>query len=491
MTGELDFVLDAFKNGSECSTSQIIEHMYYNEIKDYNLLDQNEKKELKLRLHRKGIYHINKLVEQGILQVTKYGSKGEKHYQLGNYRNTIIKFPQKHIEISKNPFEIKGFEIEKDKGILFEQKPFGIMLNAAIINSNNLQSLSQILSILKESYKEINDVIAIANCEKILSQSSMTELQNFFSSINSMLRGERKLSLIIDLDNPYSTDIIKICHLLAGENSESTDLIFLLMEDDLIGKTKILSNILDIVQEAKIKFNVSQKPLISFSGKCGAYLTTIPKNTIQPITTNTVAIDLARIKQHKLTASQITDLFKRIFKSMHYININQKMDHENLFPTINSLQGDVEIANNCIRVWNYDWKQDEYLFQLLEEISQDMKEFTKTQENIYKSCGFPITFNIKLGSAYNSFNDKLSPRQYEKSMVNNFEGLKHLAQTYLKIRLKYDGLFNQGDRVRVFRNQGNSKEMLREIHYLLTRDIKFFTYDFRSIKKIINLRDFM
>lgn len=476
MAGEQELILELFKHGKEFSTTEIVEKIYSEE------LHEEKNTDIKAKYHRKLIYHLNKLVENRVLKVSGYKSKGEKCFSIA--RDIIVELPNKKLKLARKDFDLSGLELDQDS--VFEYKPFGIMINSAIINAQDLE-LSQLSCMLKEVYSEINDVIAVHRAEHLFTISNLEELEHFFIGIEAIL-DRRKLVFIFDYNNPKTKYLNKIFSLLKNKNIE---LVILLDDRNFLSQSSDLQHFFEEMKDNDLKINISENAEeISYSGNTGVYSTELGDELLEIVGINSVCLDLEKIKE--FSASEIKDKLMRIVKGLHHVNIYQQIEFENIFPVLSSYQGKISKGANSIRIWNYDWKNDEYLLELFEDLKEEILLFTRTEENIYMSCGIPMSFKIKLGSAFRSFNrEKLSKRNYQKEVVYGFSDLKDNFSQLLRFRAKYFSLFETGDRLRIFRNSENTKTLLQEMHFILSSNIPYFTYDFRTMNKEINLRDFM
>ncbi len=381
MAGEQELILELFKDGKEYSTSEVVNAIYA------DIVSVDPSLNTKAKLHRKLIYHLNKLVDNKILRVSSYKSKGEKVFRAA--RDLIIDLPHNKVVISNKELSLKGLE-QEDSVIQF--KPFGIMINSLMINAISLD-LSNLSTMLKDLYKEVNDVIAILNIEHLLASSSIDELNNFFSGITKIIN-DRKLSLLINYKNPKAHYLGKAYSCL--KNNENIEVILMLREEDFLSKTKELVNSIDALKDAGLKINISvNSSRVSFSGNGGAYTTRINDEDqsanqfanqfgnqfgdqidndriVSVVSTNTVCVDIAKIKA--LPAKKIKELLMKITKGLHHVNAHQQLESEKLFPIIKSYGGKITRGKNSIRFWNYNWKTDEQLLNLIEEIKEEREK---------------------------------------------------------------------------------------------------------------------
>jgi len=156
-----------------------------------------------------------------------------------------------------------------------------------------------------------------------------------------------------------------------------------------------------------------------------------------------------------------------------------------------------------IRLWNYDLlfssePNDDTGFVIFNDLLisavDELDEFCKSEETIFRSCGIPIRFKVVLSSAFRRFDkDFLSPRIYKKVLIKGLSD--YYSESVIRDIRRRESLyrvFKGGDRVRFFRDSRSlSEEIISEFHYLLNNHyLPFFTYDFRDLKGELTLNSF-
>ena len=82
-------IIALFKNkGSEISTGELLNYVYGSEAS--KVANNADSKREMAQMHRKLLYHINKLVENGILRFSRHGEKGHKFFALNIGENEEI-----------------------------------------------------------------------------------------------------------------------------------------------------------------------------------------------------------------------------------------------------------------------------------------------------------------------------------------------------------------------------------------------------------------
>ena len=161
----------------------------------------------------------------------------------------------------------------------------------------------------------------------------------------------------------------------------------------------------------------------------------------------------------------------------------QRRKSDLLFAPLNKLNGSNQskffsYSFNYIRLWNYDVAmvkneqgindatliEPEDFILLLNNIVEEIDEFCKSEETVFKSCGIPIRFRIYLSSAFRKFDkDFLSKRSYKKMSIRSIKDFSSDSLIAdLKIREKLLDVFKGGDRVRFFRTGDFTTEEIME-----------------------------
>ena len=82
-------IVNFFRDGKDHTTSEVVVRLYPQEMErierqlaDPVVLEKDAIKEERARLHRRVLHHINRLVSDGILEVTQIQARGEKGYRI-------------------------------------------------------------------------------------------------------------------------------------------------------------------------------------------------------------------------------------------------------------------------------------------------------------------------------------------------------------------------------------------------------------------------
>lgn len=531
----------------EFSTTEIVVQVFEKEYEESQKYIHNETNDSELerlgrrskaRLHRKLLYHLNNLTESGLLIVPKTEGKGEKFFALN---------PEKKVNGTKDEEVKRVFESvstlnEDDAFILsglesyeeakfvkkFDSKNWIKKLNAILIDSEMKKSCKEVYALINEVYPNFNDVIGLYGFEKIVDLDSLQELSNFIKKTDLDMKDYNKhMNIIIDLNNTSNsvklTDFVSTFSEIAPEK---VHMIFRLSKKSISNHTRVLKQIIKSFADQKIKINIQNTDLSSapyLVGRAGAYtiseqewdsyLTFVRGKTIGICFSETsLYVDVYRFFNSGKSVSDFREFLLKAARALLLATTAQRKSSDLLFKSLNVMNGESQskfflFSYNYIRLWNYDisdaYDSDDWrkrfdfnnFVAMLKSSVEEMNEFCKSEETIFKSCGIPIRFNIALSSAFNRFDENfLSKRIYTKITIkgqNDFSE-KSVADYLLRRELLVK-LFSGGDRIRFFRSADYTQEqVLSEFNHLLTHfQAPFFCYDFRTRKGELTLDNFI
>lgn len=531
----------------EFSTTEIVVQVFEKEYEDSQNYINNETQDSELerigrrnkaRLHRKLLYHLNNLSESGLLVVTRTKGKGEKFFALNPEKKVN---GEKDEEVKKvfesvsalneeDAFILSGLESYEDAKLVkkFDHKNWVTKLNAILIDAAMKKDCKEVYSLINEVYPNFNDVIGLFGFEKLINIDSLQELSNFIKKTDIDMKDYNKyLNILIDLNN--SSNSVKLSDFVSTFseiNPEKVHLIFRLSKKSISNHTRVLKQIIKSFAEQKIKINIQNIDLSSapyLVGRAGAYtlseqewdkyLTFVRGKTIGICFSETsLYVDVYRFFNSEKSVSEFREFLLKAARSLLLATTAQRKRSDLLFKSLNALNGENQskffsFSYNYIRLWNYDisdahdsddWRKRfdfNNFVAMIKSAVDEMNEFCKSEETIFKSCGIPIRFNIALSSAFNRFDEKfLSKRIYNKITIkgqNDFS--EKSVMDYMLRRELIIKLFSGGDRVRFFRSADYTQEqVLSEFNYLLTHfQAPFFCYDFRTRKGELTLDNFI
>jgi hypothetical protein len=537
-------IIQRFANepAREISTSELVKSVFikeYEEIKHYIYNEQRDRelvkigKRKKARLHRKLLYHLGVLTKDNILKVTRLLGKGEKYFAINSDKEVLRK---KDAEIknvlesvsSSNPdlFVLSGLESYEEQKIInrFDPQNWIAKINSLFIESDARSTINDLYLLLTQIYPNYNDCAGLLNFNVVIDGESLENLNAFVKKVNIDTRDYNKyLNLIIDLskikDSVKLTDFISSFAELAPER---VYIIFQTNSRALSNQTRFMRLLIKNFSEKKIRINIQNTDLHAapyMIGRAGAYtlqeddweeyLKHIRGKTIGLCCSQTsIYIDYYRFFKNGGSMSDFRELIQKAAKALLLATTTQRKKSDILFKPLNDLNSKSQnrfflYSQNYIRIWNYELSGEEdetanefsNFESLLKAAVENLDEFCKREETIFKSCGIPIRYKIVLSSAFKRFDaELLSPRAYNKITIKgssdfHAEGLIR----YIHGREQLFKIFQGGDRVRFFRTPNFvPDDIITEINFILNSyDLHLFSYDFKSRKGDVTLDNFM
>ena len=511
-------IVHLFKDNpsEEFSTKDVVMHLYPNFIKNNNYYDfgnkelDNTTKEKIEKAQRIVLYHLNKLVREEILKISRTGSKGKKFFVLNleEGEELFFKKNKRRILLSKPRETALPITGPENQNLVYRYDPesWTNKVNAILLQSNKFE-IQKLQNTLVECFSYVNDAICLNDFEGIIQNSSPKELEKFFYDLNHDCNDYGKnITLIIDVKNVENEwaiidGIKKLCEY-------STNKITFVLD----AKTKHLQDakgffedIARILVNAKKRFYVKNKDLHSppyILGNAGPYTFTEKDwdmyrkfNLLRSFGalcgSCTIVVDVEKFFTKIGKMDEFRKLITNSLKSLFIANASQRANaHEN-FKGLLKLNHEsptefFSSSRNYIRFWNYGWKQpnrdQQIMLNLIESTKKGVKEFSLTQESIYLACGMPTQFKIAFSCAFEGFTNKeTTKKDFSKMMASSTEELykEDLTQS-LKTKETICKIFDGGDRTRIIR-LGNKepKDIVREIDLLMNLyNIPLLCYDF-------------
>ncbi|MFP4568372.1 MAG: hypothetical protein ACLFN8_05510 [Candidatus Woesearchaeota archaeon] len=532
----------AKKEYSDISTSNLVKEIFKEECEEIQNLIQNPQRDTdliklgkrnKARLHRKLLYYLSKLTEENFLKITRIEGKGEKFFALNDDKIVTDKRSHNIQRVYSSTTTIKdevplltGIEQYEDERIVkrFDPQNWLTKINSFILEMQKIQNIKKLYDTLNELYPVFNDVIGLLNFQEIIDKHTPQELTNFIRKTDLDTKDYNKyINIIINLTN--IKNYIKISDYIDLFSDINPDKIFIIFQTNtktLSTQNRLMNNIIKRFSEKKIRINIQNLDLHKapyLVGRAGAY--TYSEEDWTDYTQNTrgktigiccsetsIYIDIYRTFKDKINYTSFRELIMKTSKALLLATAAQRKKSDILFKPINNLNPGYQnkffsISYNYIRLWNYDllFNQEDntdnkfLIFNdLLISTVDELDDFCKSEETIFRSCGIPIRFKIVLSSAFKRFDkDFLSPRIYKKVLIKNLQDYYN-EQIIKDIRRRESlyKVFKGGDRVRFFRDIHSSPdEIISELHMLLTNyNIPLFTYDFNTLKGEVTLNSF-
>ncbi len=515
-------ILNTFKKEplKEFSTTEIARatypELYARIIRDINIPTHDKKTMQKARrkkgqLHRKVLYHLNKLVEEDILRVSKIRGKGEKYFALAiEEGELVIEKKHKKIIISKPSVSTSLIDKYEAQKIIHKFDPAGWVnkINCILLESHLHTGLNKFYDLIYKCFSEINDAIGLNNFGYMIENSSQDNLREFIKKIDIDTKDhERYVSLILNMknirDDKKTGEFIKA---FAETNPRNVSLILKTESQQIRNHKPLFNTIIDALSEEEIKLNIQNNrvhraPIII--GKAGPY--TLKKEEWHDykhnirgktkglaISNTTIAIDVHRFFQQELGVKDFRSLLLKAAQTLLKINTTQKKKANEYFKILNNLNKPYTkkffaYSKNYMRFWNYDWreKKHEHIIELMESSKNEINNFCKTQQTIYKACGIPFNFDIVFSSVFSKYTQDLSSRRYIKTSIHKFQDYHDpLVSSFISTREKLFKIFEGGDRIRFFRTKSfEPEELIRELSFLMnTYALPLITYDFKERK---------
>jgi hypothetical protein len=474
----------------------------------------------KAQLHRKTLYHLNKLVSDGVLKVSSVHGKGEKYFSLNmDEGELVVEKKHKKIIISKPTISTSLIEEYEAKGIVHKFDPDGWItkLNCLLLESSKEQGINKFYELVYNCFPEVNDALGLNNFEQLIQTNTPENTEEVLKKLDIETKDhDRIVSIIINLknitDDNRVADFIKNFVKIKPRN---VNILFKAESKELKSHEKLFSSIIPEFAREELKLNIHNRkvhdaPMIL--GKAGPYTLReeewkdyeekIRGKTIGlAIASTSIIIDINRFFNSGLNINEFRKLLQKIANVLLKVSMTKNKKAGDYFKRLDDLNKPntkqfFAYEKNYIRLWNYDLAErgQEHLPELLESSHQEIKRFCSTQHTIYRACGIPFSFDIALSTVMRRFSTDLSQRRYAKATIRSFKDYQD-QETINQIQLKekLSSIFDGGDRTRFFRRgEFIPQDLLRELVFLMnTYDLPIITYDFKERKGEIKLTNFM
>ncbi|MBD3208859.1 hypothetical protein GF367_00375 [Candidatus Woesearchaeota archaeon] len=469
----------------------------------------------KAQLHRRLLYHLNRLREEGTITTSQIKNKGEKCYCLARHHPPGRQTP----ETPNAAPLLQHLEHYEEQGIIagYDKRGWHNRLNAVLIEAKAEDTTNTLHELLTTTGKHINDVIALHGTEQLLLQEDLTKLTSFIKQLDIDTRDNNKtISLLIDLTKAeqvkYTEDFFDTYALLAPPR---INIVLSVTKKFIDNHQRLIKHIIKSFADNNLKVNLHHKdvhdaPIIV--GKAGMYTLSEQEwdayqEEAEDATIGlcvgqvSIGVDVHRFFKHEKSDTAFRTFILKLARTLVESNTLQRRRADITFYELNKLNADphtfFRFANNYIRLWNYDWQEKDrpHFIELLRTTAEELKELCTTEETIFKSCGIPIRFNTTMSSTFSKFAPGLfSPRKYTKLSVTSTNVLHgEEMQQFITARERICKHFNHNDRIRIFRTTpADPDDVLKEIRYLLTEyAIPHLTYDFAQRRADLTLDRFM
>lgn len=458
---------------------------------------QREGLRAKAQLHRKLLYHLNKLVSAGILAVTGFRGRGEKLFSLAMDGNIEIIGKETRIRIHK-PEHIHTPIDGRQEFRIFRREDWLRSVNCIFVEGERFSSLTELSSRLTQILPTVNDTIGVLRAETVLSSGED------YAGILSLLEREveyRRLAFVFRITELKNIDsFVAFCREYCSLCPKNIDVVLAIHTNEWQEQREILLRVLPLFIASGMKINIKNNSVLTaplVSGQAGPY-TVLPADwkTYCSETrglrdglvacSSTMAIDVLELSQQKDSLHAAARLG---IESLFLGERAKRKGFSQSLRLLREMNISTDFSHWALRFWNYDLA-DELLLPRLSSARDVVRDFCSLQERVYRACGTPIRCSAWLTSTFGKFGG-VSARAYRKKTITGLSTLESMNE-HLRVREKLARFFI-GDRVRVFRKGGASPEIVfDEIAYLLrTYSLPLFTYDFSQLRGDTKLTEFL
>ena len=498
------------KEDIELSTSQILEQINISYSKLKQDLNSYNKKEI-AQIHRKALYHLNRLVDSGIIRIVKHGERGEKFFilSLNDNEEIIESFPKYKkrilpIRTTIPPMPIEGYE-QKEIVIKYEPTTWMDRLNSIVVFSEKINDKNQLYELITDKiFPVVNDTINLENFESLVNKQNTADT---LKRLNEDCESYGKLlSITINISEVRNKEnFLKILELVSQNNIKNINFVFSLTYTDMDEHFDLISKIIEVHLKNKKTFHIKNKRIHEspyFVGKAGPYCFTdkewklaeeLRKNVIcLGCSQSTAIVDVNKFyNEYGFDTKKFSAVLFDISKSALRANSLQRRKAGEFLKNLTNLNKEYEaeflnLSRNYIRFWNfgliYPGVSPELMLQMINKAKRKVNEFASAEETIYKSCGMTTRFKIALSCAFETA-AKLSPAEYAKIEISDFNDLyKKETKAKLTAREELCKTFDGGNEV-TFHYSGelSTQNITRQIGAILsTYNIPLFNYNFKE-----------
>lgn len=467
-------------------------------------------KRLKAKLHRKILYHLNKLVDEGILRLSREGSKGHKYFilNINPGEEILIERKRKKILLTKTNVPAMPIEGYEQKGMLYryESDTWIDRLNAILLECTQFADYNILLKTISDCFSNVNDVICLNDFESILQKNTIEEFSAFIRKLSIECDDfGKKINLVFDVTYFDKENIDKIhtaLNIFAQLQPENMTAVFDARVREFNQFSDFFEKVINLFMEKKIVFYIKNRDLhdspyiigksgpYSFDDKEWAYYKKEFSNKVKGIacTQSSIIVDVSRFFEETKDINEFRQLLLKIAKALLYANSMQRGKSEEYFRNIVKLSNPYNkeffmFSRNAIRFWNYETKEN--IPEILSSARTELNNFCTAEESIFTACGMPMRFKIAFSTAFKNINKKLSDEKFEPVHLTKIE---ELYSKDMKKRLKENegmfGIFDGGNEERFYRaGSATGEGIVKEIITILnTYKIPLFCYDFSTLR---------
>ncbi len=355
----------------EFSTNDLVRLVFseeYEEARKYIFNEQNDKgitllgKRKKARLHRKLLYYLSRLEQEGLLRVTRTEGRGEKFFVLNTDKEVVSKRDRalrsilSTINIQEtNNVSLYGLESYEESRMIKRYDPQNWInrINSLVIESTIRNDINALYQLITEVYPSYNDVLGIARFEEMVASEDLQDLRAFIKKCDIDTRDYNKyINLIIDMskikDSVKLTDFVES---FASINPRKVFIIFQANSRTISGHTRFVKQLIKHFAENKIRINIQNKDLKQapfMIGRAGAYTfneeewaayeqETRGKTIGLCCSETSLYVDVHRFFKEKKSFTEFREFLAKAAKALLMASTAQRKKSDVFFKTINEL----------------------------------------------------------------------------------------------------------------------------------------------------------
>jgi hypothetical protein len=514
-------ILSAYKEypEREFSTYELIKIIYAKESEKIEADIKNEfhnkdislqAKRLKAKFHRKVLYHLNKLVEDGILKMSTEGPKGHKHFILNIKpgEELLVEKRKKKIILTKSDMPAMPIEGYEQRGILYkyESDTWIDRLNAVLLECIQFSDYNSLLKTISDCFSNINDVICLNDFESLVQKNTLDEFSAFLKKLSTECDDfGKKVNLVFDLtffEEDKLDKLLSAFSIFSQLQPENIVIILDARAREFNHFSEFFEKAINKLLEKKISFYIKNRDLhdspylvgkggpYTFDDKEWSYYKKEISAKVKGIacTQASVIFDVLKFFEEIKDVGEFRALLLKVAKTLLYANSMQRRKSEEYFRNILRLSGQFSkeffmFSRNCVRFWNYETKEN--IKDILNSAKTEINNFCTAEESIFIACGMPTRFKIAFSTAFNEFNSKLSERRFEAMHLAKIEELySKETKNRLKELESMFSIFDGGNEIRIYRaGNATGESVVKEIITILnTYKLPLFCYNFSELK---------
>ncbi len=521
-------ILHVFKRnpGTTYSTTELVHEIFTTEYAGVNQqIHSGEKRDVrdgyavKAKLHRKLLYHVNKLVDDGVLVLEGLQGKGEKRFKLAMEEGElVVKGGEKKIIIAKPASIITHIDGYEQRGLVrkFHPESWLNKEHSILLDCDAFLDPAALQERLQRVFPATNDVIALHHFESLVERASPEALETFLHYLKLDAHDyDVDVSLLFSFPAPeHEEKLFTVLRRLVNNDDRWCNFVVTVNPRVLTHRESFFRELCTLFMERKVKLTLKNATLTTapiLYGRAGAYALTneewayykehIKGNAdgciIGGIST---AVDINRFFDEHNSATAFREMLLRIAHGYFEVDERKRKYFATSIGDYAPRHGTKEffkVVKHYLRFWNYDWSETEQylIIDLLSSARDEVLRFSKAQETIFSSCGLPIRFSVDLSTSFAAFDqDFFSERRYKKTVVGSLKDLQTKEmKEYLRIRERLFKVFGGADRLRFFIARATPvEEVLQIARYLLRAyDYPTFTLDFGGKTGEMKLTSFL